>query len=145
MSMPSVLRVSDAGSLALHAMVALAEAPERRASAKEIAADLNASEAHLAKVLQRLARAGLVDSVRGRGGGFRLARPANRIKLMDVYQAIEGRLPNTQCLMGKRVCKRRVCVMGGLLGTVDTWVRAYLSGTRLSDLVNRIGGTDEDA
>ena len=145
MSMPSVLRMSDAGSLALHAMVALAEAREGRVSAKEIATDLDASEAHLAKVLQRLAKAGLVDSVRGRGGGFRLARPASRIKLIDVYQAIEGRLPGTQCLMGKRVCKRRVCVMGGLLGTIDTWLRAYLSGTRLSDLADRTGGVDEDA
>ena len=145
MSMPTVLRMSDAASLALHAMVTLAEAPERRMSAKAIAGDLSASEAHLAKVLQRLAKAGLVESVRGRGGGFGLARPASKIKLMDVYQAIEGRLPNTKCLMGKRACKRAVCVMGGLLGTVDTWLRAYLSGTKLSDLARRIGGTDEDA
>lgn len=145
MAMTTVLRMSDAASLALHAMVMLAEAPERRVSAKAIAADLSASESHLAKVLQRLAKAGLVESVRGRGGGFRLARPARRIKLMDVYQAIEGRLPGTQCLMGKRACKRTVCVMGGLLGTVDTWLRAYLSGTRLSDLANRMGGSDEDA
>ena len=145
MSMPTVLRISDAASLALHAMVTLAEAPDQRVSAKAIAADLSASEAHLSKVLQRLAKAGLVESVRGRGGGFRLARPARRIKLMDVYQAIEGRLPNTQCLMGKRACKRAVCVMGGLLGTVDMWLRAYLSGTRLSDLANRMGGTDEGA
>jgi Rrf2 family protein len=142
--MPTVLRMSDAASLALHAMVILAEARERRVSAKEIATDLSASEAHLAKVLQRLAKAGLVESVRGRGGGFRLARPARRIKLMDVYQAIEGKLPGTQCLLGKRVCKRRVCVMGGLLGTIDTWLRAYLSGTRLSDLASGRGGGDED-
>ena len=144
MSNSSVLRMSEAASLALHSMVMLAEAPERRVSAKAIAADLNASQAHLSKVLQRLAKAGLVESVRGRGGGFRLARPASRIKLMDVYQAIEGRLPNTQCLMGKRACKRAVCVMGGLLGTVDMWLRAYLSGTKLSDLANRMGGSDED-
>jgi Rrf2 family nitric oxide-sensitive transcriptional repressor len=67
MSMPTVLRMSDAASLALHGMVILAEAPERRVSARAIASELDASEAHLAKVLQRLARAGLVESVRGRG------------------------------------------------------------------------------
>ena len=145
MSMPTVLRISDAAALALHAMVMLAEAPERRMSAKAIASELDASQAHLAKVLQRLAKAGLVESVRGRGGGYGLARPARRIKLMDVYQAIEGKLPRTQCLMGKRVCKRRVCVMGGLLGTIDTWLRAYLGGTRLSDLASGRGGGDENA
>ena len=60
MSMPTVLRISDAAALALHAMVMLAEAPERRMSAKAIASELDASQAHLAKVLQRLAKAGLV-------------------------------------------------------------------------------------
>jgi len=144
-SMPTVLRISDAASLALHAAVVLAEAPERRASTKAIASALKASEAHLAKVMQRLARAGLVESVRGRGGGFRLARPAGRIKLLDVYQAIEGRLPGSECLMGKPVCERKTCVLGGLLHTVDTWLRAYLSGTTLSQLVDVHGGRNEDA
>ncbi|NIR01207.1 MAG: Rrf2 family transcriptional regulator, partial [Gemmatimonadales bacterium] len=91
---------------------------------------LGASEAHLSKVLQRLVRSGLVESVRGRGGGFRLARRAEGVRLLDVYQAMEGKLGQSECLMGKRVCEGKECILGGLLHTLDTWLRAYLSGTK---------------
>lgn len=138
--MPSLLRISEAASLALHGMALLATEPERRMSTREMAGRLHASEAHLAKVMQRLGRAGLVRSVRGRGGGFTLARRREAVKLLDVYQAVEGKLPRSECLIGAPVCTGEQCVMGGLLQVVDTWLRAYLSGTRLSELTRVYGG-----
>jgi Rrf2 family protein len=140
-----MLRISEAASLALHTMVLLPAGGEKRLSTREIAGRLRASEAHLAKVLQRLSKAGLVRSVRGRGGGYALARRRERISLLQVYEAIEGKLPRTKCLMGKPVCAGKMCVLGGLLETVDVWVRAYLSGTRLSQLDGVYGGEKGDA
>lgn len=138
--MSGVVRISEAASMALHAMVLLAAAPEERRSAKEIASRLAVSEAHLSKVLQRLGKAGLVESARGRKGGFALARPRDRIRLADVYQAIEGKLPRTQCLLGKPICRGGSCILGGLLQMVDTWLRAYFGGTKLSQLTDVYGG-----
>ena len=55
------LKLSEAASLALHSMVLSAVFPGRKVSAREIATELDVSEAHLAKVLQRLARRGRID------------------------------------------------------------------------------------
>ena len=145
MNESSALRISEAASLAMHAAGLMAAEPERRLSAREMAERLHVSEAHLAKVLQRLHKAGIVDSVRGRGGGFSLRRAPDKISLLSVYQAIEGKLSASKCLMGKPVCDGKRCIMGGLLGTVDTWFRAYLSGTKLSQLAGVYGGDHANA
>ncbi len=138
----SVLKISEAASLALHTTVLMAAEPEKRFSAGEVASRLGASRSHLEKVLQRLVKAGLVDSERGRSGGFVLHRAPEKVTLLAVYEAIEGKLPKSKCLMGKPACNGKYCILGGLLGTVDTWLRAYLSGTKLSDLKNVFGGTN---
>ena len=75
-------------------------------TAAVMADGLSASEAHLAKVLQRLAKAGLVTGTRGPGGGFRLTRPAKEISAREVYEAIEGRLQVERCMVGKPLCRR---------------------------------------
>jgi Rrf2 family protein len=63
---------------------------EPLAAASDIAVSAGVPVEYLRKVLQRLARARLVRSTRGRGGGFGLARPASKITLLQVVEAIEG-------------------------------------------------------
>lgn len=132
--MSGILAISDAASLALHTAGLLAADPARRRPARDLAATLGVSQAHLAKVLQRLARAGLVHSVRGPAGGFVLRRPAGEIALLEVYEAVMGPLRPSPCLLGRRSCGAAGCVLGDLLQRVDAEVRAYFSGTRLSGL-----------
>jgi len=134
--MSHVLKVSEAASLAMHAAVMLAANSDRLTSNAEAAAVLGVSEAHLSKVLQRLAHAGLVKALRGPRGGFALARPAGRVTLLQVYEAIEGKLTPSSCLLGKRVCDGRNCILGSLLDSTNRMVREYLAGTRLSDLTS---------
>ncbi|MHC5037256.1 MAG: RrF2 family transcriptional regulator [Planctomycetota bacterium] len=131
--MAQILKVSDAASLALHTMTLLAVEPNRLRSTKEIAYRLQISEAHLAKVLQRLSKAGLVHSVRGPKGGFRLEKPADAVTLLDVYESMEGTLISEDCLFGDAVCTGQ-CILGDLMGTLNNQVRKYMAGTRLSDL-----------
>ncbi|MGD9496917.1 MAG: Rrf2 family transcriptional regulator [Armatimonadota bacterium] len=129
-----MIHISEAASLALHALALLAHsAPERRTAA-ELAERLDASEAHLAKVLQRLRRARLVASVRGPHGGFVLARDPSEISLLEVYETIEGPLDDALCTMDKPVCRGEQCLFGGLLCTLTREARAYLSGTKLDQL-----------
>jgi Rrf2 family protein len=135
-----VLRISEAGSLAVHTAALLAADCTRPLSAHEAAGRLHVSEAHLAKVLQRLHKAGIVDSVRGRSGGFTLAKPPRRIRLLDVYEAIEGKLATTHCLMSKLNCQASRCILGGLLADIDQRLWTYLSKTKLSDLKDIYGG-----
>lgn len=132
--MSTALNISEAASLGLHAMALLAAKEEHHLSAGEMAKHLKASEAHLAKVLQRLAHMGLVHSVRGPHGGFWLARRAEEISLLEIYEAIEGPLCGDTCLLESPVCYGTSCILGGLIETVNRQVREYLSGTKLSEL-----------
>jgi Rrf2 family protein len=82
-------------SLALYSVLEFAADPTRHISAAEIATKYGVSSHHLAKVLAELARAGIVESVRGVGGGYRFAGNARRLTLMDVIQTFEDPgLPN---------------------------------------------------
>ncbi len=131
------LKLTEAISLGLHIMTLLASWPKgERASVKELVECLPVSEAHSAKVLQRLAKAGLVESVRGPGGGFVLAHPAEQIVLMEIYEAIEGPMHLVSpCLLGHSACGRRNCVFGPLVSETHEKFEEYFRNTRLSQLV----------
>lgn len=132
--MSSVLKISEAVALGIHACVIIAKA-ESRVSASEIAEMLKASEAHLAKVLQRLVRAGLILSNRGPKGGFTLAKASGDISLMEIYEAIDGEMPLRDCLFEKPACDGKNCSLYGLLNKVNSEVKNYFSKTSLSDLL----------
>ncbi len=131
--MSNLLRISEAATLALHAATMLAAYPDQRRSTREIAKILGASQNHLSKVMQRLAKAGLVSSTRGPDGGFELARPAQEISLLQVYEAIEGPLESCSCLLGEPICNGR-CILGGLTEEINERVSQYLSETTLDSL-----------
>ena len=76
-------------SLALYSVLEFAADPARHISAAEIAAKYGVSAHHLAKVLSDLARAGIVASVRGVGGGYRFVGNARRLTLMDIIRLFE--------------------------------------------------------
>lgn len=133
--MSRLLNVSDAASLALHAMIVLARTADDMVVTHRIAAELGVSESHLAKVMQRLVKCRLVDSVRGPHGGFALSRRAETIRLLDIYQAIDGDLPAGGCLFGTPLCDGRTCVFGPMLDKVHVMVSGYFSQTTLAKVV----------
>ena len=142
--MANVLRISEAATLALHTLALLASRPGEILSTHKIASRLDASEAHLAKVLQRLARMGLVRSIRGARGGFVLGREAEDVTLLEAYEAIDGPLRPSTCLMGHKVCRDYGCILGGLLEDINRDVREHLAGQRLSELIH-VFADDEHA
>lgn len=83
------MRLQVNTTLALYSVIEFAGAPERHIPAAEIAEKYNVSPHHLAKVLAELARAGIVESVRGVGGGYRFTANVKRLTLMDVIQLFE--------------------------------------------------------
>ncbi len=132
--MSGSLRISEAAALALHTMVYLAGDPSTQYSAGNLSRVICVSEAHLAKVLQRLAKEGLLVSVRGPKGGFRLARKTDEITLLDVFEAIDGPYEPSECLMHDRTCGQMGCLFGDLLGNINRQVRDYLGGRSLEDV-----------
>ena len=143
--MSTMLKVSEAASLALHTMRHLAENADSRLTAKGIASALHVSGAHLSKVLQRLARAGLVKSVRGPKGGFTLGKDPGEITLLDVYELVEGPLAVSPCLLERPICTDGGCMFGDLIETVNGLVAKRLAETALSDVASANGGNDRNA
>lgn len=79
-------------------LMRMASAPERAFSTAELAEEFGLSRNHLAKIMQRLAGAGLIETRRGGGGGAALAMPANRIRLGTVIGLLEEGQPLVECL-----------------------------------------------
>lgn len=79
-------------------------ATRRQATADGLAAAFGASREHLVKVVQELARAGLVSTRPGRGGGVRLARPPEELRVAEVVARFEGRDAVVACLTDPRAC-----------------------------------------
>lgn len=83
------MRLQKATRYGLYSVLELARDPGRQLSATDIADIYGISANHLAKVLRDLGRAGLVDSVRGAGGGYRFSGNAKRTTLMDIINLFE--------------------------------------------------------
>jgi Rrf2 family protein len=130
-----MLRISEAVSLALHAMWILAENRGDLVSTAAMTQIMGSSRNHLQKVLQKLARAGLVEATRGPSGGFKLAVDPSAISLMDIYVSLEGPTRLQGCFLGNPMCTRKKCVTGNLVNEVNDIFQNYFYRTSLADLV----------
>lgn len=89
-----------------------------------------------AKILQSLAKARLVTSYRGTGGGFALARPARAITVREIVEAMDGPIMPNRCLMGQGACVRdRTCLVHPIWREVQSAVIKILNRATLADLV----------
>jgi Rrf2 family protein len=136
--MADLIRMSEATALGLHTMAVVARRDGPTPAAR-IAEELHASEAHLSKVLQQLVRAGFLRSKRGPTGGYALAKPAEEISLLDVYEALEGRLRNDGCLFSEPVCRQVSCILSDLVERLRSEAHGYLQSTSLRDVANGKG------
>ncbi len=130
--MAGVLKFSEAASIGIHAMILMAGSGDVPVTSREIADSFGVSENHTRKVMQRLVKTGLVRSVRGPGGGHRIAGDPALITLLSVYEALDGPLGTDTCLFQKSHCPPEGCLLGGMLSEVDEVVRRHLSGRTIS-------------
>lgn len=136
--MTTILNISDAAALALHAMAYIASRQAgERASVGEMAETFGVSAAHLSKVLQRLTQLGFLESRRGPGGGFVLGKPAGSIRLLDLFEAMDGPVLRRACLLRHQVCAPGDCLLGDLVTEIQARTRAFLSETCLSAYAGR--------
>jgi Rrf2 family transcriptional regulator, iron-sulfur cluster assembly transcription factor len=125
-----------------YAMVALADIAlqkgEGRVSLSEIAARQDISLAYLEQLFVKLRRAGLVESVRGPGGGYLLARPASDIRVTEVLEAVEETVDATQTGAGASGAlsgSRAQSLCNRLWQGLSANVYVYLHQVRLSDVI----------
>ena len=114
-------------------------------STKDLADSENIPYQLACKLMQRLHKAGLVESIMGPGGGFLLARPAGRINLLEVIEAIQGPVILNRCLLGKNGCPlQKGCSINPELAGLQEFVNGYLEKVTLDKLVNKGRRTGKD-
>ena len=132
--------ITKSGIYGIRAMLVLAKLPEGEyAGVPRIAELVQIPQSYLSKLLQILARSGLVKSQRGLGGGFRLAREAAAISLYDIVEPLEQIERWSGCFLGNAVCSdKQPCALHSRWKDVQ---QAYLSMMRRSTL-GELAGRD---
>ncbi len=131
------MRLQKNTLLALYSVLEFASEPTSHIAAARIARKYGVSSHHLAKVLAELARAGIVESVRGAGGGYRFAGNARRLTLMDIIQMFEEFTPaaDRAALSAATPVDQALAVV---LSEIDANAKATFSSITLTTLLRMI-------
>ena len=140
------MQFSTKGRYALRLMIDLAMHSGGAAiPLKDVAARQNISVKYLEQIITPLSRAGLVQSVRGAGGGYRLAQPACTCTAGEILRVTEGSLAPIACLVNDTNC----CDRQGTCSTLGFWqgmqrvVEQYADGITLEDLAKTVVQSDD--
>ncbi|MDR0213386.1 MAG: Rrf2 family transcriptional regulator [Comamonas sp.] len=130
------MRLTLMTDYALRLLMHVARHPERLCTIAEIAQAHGISEAHLMKVTHQLARQGWIETVRGKGGGMRLAHAPQQISVGAVVRDMEPDFALVECLGGSNQCALTGdCRLTGMLqGALNRFVE-HLDGFSLADLM----------
>lgn len=131
----SGLQLSEASTIALHACALIASQAPERVSGSQLAEWTQSSQHHLAKVLAKLVKSGIIQGTRGVNGGFIQARKPEDVSFLQIYEAIEGPLAPPTCPCERGFCKLRGCLFDGFFGQVQRDMRAYFEKKSLKDVV----------
>lgn len=105
---------------------------------KDIASRQEISKRYLEHMMTLLRNRGLVIAERGAAGGYRLARPASDITLVEIFEALEGEIAPVECVRDRTVCDRAEdCVVRDLWCDVADAMRGVLEDRTLADLKER--------
>jgi Rrf2 family protein len=136
----------------LHCLLYLVDPPDGgQPSSKDLAEFQGVSPSYVAKLFTQLEKAGIVTSAEGIRGGFRLARPADRITVLDVVDALEGDKPLFQCRGIRENCvlysdtppkwaTQGVCAIHQIMLDAEQRMRQELDGSTLADLAENVTG-----
>lgn len=134
-------KLTDYGVVIMTQM-AQGEAPRAVRTAQQIAATLGLPLPTVSKLLNALARDGLVTSQRGAAGGYSLARPAAEISMAAIIQALEGPIALTACVHGSddHCDVESLCPMSGNWNRVNNAIRAALEEVSLAEMASPAPG-----
>jgi len=145
-----MLRLSTKGQYGVRAMYEIAKAhPVRPVTIREISERQNVSVAYLEQILNTLRRAGIIQSVKGPGGGYLLARDPEKISIGQILKELEGPVAITSCLDPSEGCIRvDSCVTHLLWKSLGENIEQFLDRMTLNDLLKgdqllNIGGKEK--
>ncbi|RMH45703.1 MAG: Rrf2 family transcriptional regulator [Alphaproteobacteria bacterium] len=137
------MRLTSFTDYGLRMLMRMAAAPGRAFSTAELAGEFGLSRHHLAKIMQRLAQGGIVETRRGGGGGAVLARPADQIRLGALVRLLEEGQPLVECFASGGDCSLDGrCRLKARLRAAEAAFLADLDRSTLADIALEPGPTD---
>ncbi len=135
--MGQVLKISEAASIAMHALILLAEKRGEPVNNLRIAEAFGISANHSSKVMQRLLKSGYVSAVRGPKGGYSLAVDPKNVTLLEIYSTIDGKPDTSPCLFGRgKHCSLKTCLFSKLNREADELFNKHLGSVTLADYID---------
>lgn len=130
------MRLTTMTDYAMRLLMYVAQHPERLCTISEVAHAYDISEAHLMKITHRLALAGWLETVRGKGGGMRLAAAPGDIGLAAVVRSIEPDFTIVDCLTSETSCQlTTTCQLTNIINGALQSFMSYLNRYTLADLL----------
>ena len=132
--------ISTKGRYAIRVILDLAENSDGQLiPLKEMAARQNISQKYMESIMTLLSKNDFVEAAHGKGGGYRLNRPASEYKIGDILRLTEGTLAPVNCLMeGAEPCDRAgTCQTLPLWSGLNKVICEYLDNTTIADMMNR--------
>lgn len=140
--MNGLLNISESLSIALHVCLWIADGDPAYRPSQKIAKELGFSYNHMAKIVQRLVHADLLEAGRGPKGGIRLARDPRNITLHDIYEAGGGApLVPHRCMLDPKICTGRACAFGHLVERENNRLYRKMQQTTLAGLSRTLDKT----
>lgn len=144
------MRVGEGVEWAIHSCTMLALLPEGKALPSARLAEFHGvPAAYLAKHMQALSRAGIVEAVPGAKGGYRMAKPIDRVSLLDIVTAVDADEPAFRCAeirqrgpagLKDRSAYRKPCTIAVAMARAEAAWRRELEATTLADIVGGLAG-----
>ncbi len=139
-----MMELTRKGEYAIRGIIYLAQQPPgKMALISEVAEAAKVPQMFLAKIFQSFAKVGLVNSYRGTGGGFTLGRPAARISLRQVVEAVEGPIVPNRCLVGGPCDRGGACNVHSVWRRVQNQVVQILDSVSMEELARNTNFLDE--
>ncbi|MFB6363447.1 Rrf2 family transcriptional regulator [Paenibacillus elgii] len=128
------MRFSKATNYALHTMLALvAASPVKPVGVQHLAESQGVSPTYLSKILTRLVKAGMIESVSGANGGYRLSRMKDDITFLDIIHAIEGNASLFEC----DFVHGDGCLIQAVMKEAEEKMESHLKNTKLVDVAQK--------
>ena len=129
------MQITRACDYACRALMYLLKQGSGSVETARVAQESDIPPVYLRKIFQSLSRAGIVRTSPGTGGGVALARPADKITLKEIVEALEGPITLSECISRPETCKRSsTCTVRANLTTVQNKLTEEFASRRLSDL-----------
>lgn len=121
---------------AARALVFMARANKPTVSVTQMQAEVGVERPFLRKILQKLHKAGILQAVKGKGGGFALARSPEKIRFSDLVDVLQGPITLGDCVLRKKLCQHHgACVLRHKIAAIETRMLSELSALTVKDLI----------